>query len=214
MPWKNHFAPNSCSRLERFWSWKYPKIENRLRCHHNRQRSFKLYTQLVRFGARDYDPEVGRWTSKDPILFNGGDTNLYGYVANDPVNFIDPMGLWSISISFFPGAGGSITIGKNPNGGGYFGSIRGGIGVGAGISWDKNGSSPDGGGTCPPKGVSTGTYAEASANFGPLEGVIGTSSGYSQSNGPYYNPPGVSGSITPSIGVGAGVSGGFEVIFH
>jgi RHS repeat-associated protein len=48
---------------------------------------------LVRFGARTYDPEVGRWLSKDPILFNGGDTNLYGYVAQDPVNFFDPSGL-------------------------------------------------------------------------------------------------------------------------
>lgn len=50
-------------------------------------------TGLVRFGARDYNPETGRWMQKDPILFAGGDTNLYGYVLNDPVNFIDPMGL-------------------------------------------------------------------------------------------------------------------------
>lgn len=49
-------------------------------------------TKLVRFGARDYDPETGRWTSKDPILFNGGDMNLYGYVLADPVNLIDPSG--------------------------------------------------------------------------------------------------------------------------
>lgn len=42
---------------------------------------------------RDYDPETGRWTSKDPILFNGADTNLYGYTFADPVNFIDPSGL-------------------------------------------------------------------------------------------------------------------------
>lgn len=48
--------------------------------------------RLVRFGARDYDPETGRWTSKDPILFNGGDMNLYGYVLADPVNLIDPTG--------------------------------------------------------------------------------------------------------------------------
>ena len=50
-------------------------------------------TKLVRFGARDYDAETGRWTAKDPILFAGGDTNLYGYVVNDPVNFYDPSGL-------------------------------------------------------------------------------------------------------------------------
>lgn len=31
--------------------------------------------------------------SKDPIGFGGGDTNLYGYVSNDPVNWVDPSGL-------------------------------------------------------------------------------------------------------------------------
>uniref|UniRef100_UPI0003B761F2 RHS repeat domain-containing protein n=1 Tax=Methylohalobius crimeensis TaxID=244365 RepID=UPI0003B761F2 len=50
-------------------------------------------TGLVRFGARDYDPETGRWTVKDPIGFAGGDANLYSYVVNNPLNFIDPLGL-------------------------------------------------------------------------------------------------------------------------
>jgi len=54
---------------------------------------YDLSTQLTRFGARDYDAQTGRWTAKDPILFDGKDTNLYGYVLNDPVNFIDPLGL-------------------------------------------------------------------------------------------------------------------------
>jgi RHS repeat-associated protein len=52
-------------------------------------------TGLLRFGARDYDPETGRWTTKDPILFAGGDTNVYAYVGNDPVNRFDPAGLWA-----------------------------------------------------------------------------------------------------------------------
>jgi uncharacterized protein RhaS with RHS repeats len=51
-----------------------------------------LYFGLTRFGAGDYDGVTGRWLSKDPILFDGGDTNLYGYVFNDPINFIDPDG--------------------------------------------------------------------------------------------------------------------------
>ncbi len=50
-------------------------------------------TGLVRFGARDYDAEVGRWTVKDPIGFAGGDTNLYGYVKSDPINWLDYRGL-------------------------------------------------------------------------------------------------------------------------
>jgi RHS repeat-associated protein len=49
-------------------------------------------TRLVRFGARDYDAFTGRWTARDPILFGGGQTNLYAYVDNDPVNYVDPEG--------------------------------------------------------------------------------------------------------------------------
>lgn len=49
-------------------------------------------TGLVRFGARDYDASVGRWTTKDPIGFEGESANLYTYVDNDPVNYIDPLG--------------------------------------------------------------------------------------------------------------------------
>lgn len=38
-------------------------------------------------------PYIGKWTAKDPIGFDGGDSNLYGYVLGDPVNFIDQRGL-------------------------------------------------------------------------------------------------------------------------
>jgi RHS repeat-associated protein len=49
-------------------------------------------TGLARFGARDYDPDLARWTAKDPSGFAGGDTNLYAYAYGDPVNFVDPDG--------------------------------------------------------------------------------------------------------------------------
>jgi RHS repeat-associated protein len=53
-------------------------------------------TQLVRFGARDYDAETGRWTTTDPIGFRSGATNLNAYVFNDPVDSRDLTGLWGI----------------------------------------------------------------------------------------------------------------------
>ncbi len=49
-------------------------------------------TGLVRFGYRDYDPEVGRWTSKDPIGFEGDDANIFRYCFSDPINLYDPLG--------------------------------------------------------------------------------------------------------------------------
>jgi RHS repeat-associated protein len=50
-------------------------------------------TGLVRFGARDYDPSVGRWTAKDPVVFAGGQEDLYAYANSDPVGDTDPSGL-------------------------------------------------------------------------------------------------------------------------
>jgi RHS repeat-associated protein len=50
-------------------------------------------TELVRFGARDYDAEAGQWTTRDPLLFLSDQVNFYAYVGNDPVNLIDPTGL-------------------------------------------------------------------------------------------------------------------------
>jgi len=57
-------------------------------------------TSLTRFGARDYDAQMGRWTGKDPILFEGEDINLYGYTFADPVNLVDPYGLRVYSNNF------------------------------------------------------------------------------------------------------------------
>ncbi len=50
-------------------------------------------TGLVKFRFRDYMPDVGRFTAKDPIGYQGGDEDLYGYCLDDPINGIDPSGL-------------------------------------------------------------------------------------------------------------------------
>jgi RHS repeat-associated protein len=40
------------------------------------------------YRARCYNSNTGRFISEDPIGFDGGDVNLYPYVANDPINLI------------------------------------------------------------------------------------------------------------------------------
>jgi RHS repeat-associated protein len=69
-------------------------------------------TGLIRFGYRDYDPTTGRWTARDPIGFAGGDTNLYGYVSNDPINFVDPTGQIAV-VALAPYAGPAIAAAGN-----------------------------------------------------------------------------------------------------
>ena len=49
---------------------------------------------FVRFGLRDYDTFTGRWTAPDPIGDRGGDPDWYGYCLDDPVNGVDPLGLF------------------------------------------------------------------------------------------------------------------------
>lgn len=58
-------------------------------------REYDEETGLYYYRARYYDPKVGRFISKDPIGFNGGDVNLYRYVSNNPVNATDPSGLYA-----------------------------------------------------------------------------------------------------------------------
>jgi RHS repeat-associated protein len=56
-------------------------------------------TGLVRFGARDYDPEVGRWTVKDPIRLDARTSNQYGYTFNDPIDLFDSSGRVSVPLA-------------------------------------------------------------------------------------------------------------------
>ncbi len=108
-------------------------------------------TGLVRFGRRDYDPETGRWTSRDPRLFRGQDTNLYAYVWNDPINFIDPEGLSGMLTVHSNGKNGSSDspieghswISYKPDGGsvttyGTYGNHPGGNDNGLQTNWERD----------------------------------------------------------------------------
>lgn len=55
-------------------------------------REWDKETGLYYYRARYYDPMEGRFLSKDPIGFKGGDVNLYGYTKNNPIRYKDPSG--------------------------------------------------------------------------------------------------------------------------
>jgi len=84
-------------------------------------------TGLMYYGARYYDPQVGRFAAADTIIPNPNnpqDLNRYAYVRNNPLLYVDPTGHWCI-------------LGHNPDG-----SCRGsgvtsaiGRGVAKGYKW-------------------------------------------------------------------------------
>ncbi len=62
-------------------------------------REWSTATALVNFRMRWYDPETGRWLSKDPIGLAGG-LNLYAFCGDDPANANDPSGTDVVAIVF------------------------------------------------------------------------------------------------------------------
>ena len=61
-------------------------------------REYDYESGLYYYRARYYDPRAGRFLTRDPIGFAGGDVNLYRGMGNDPVNWTDPFSLEMVSL--------------------------------------------------------------------------------------------------------------------
>jgi len=114
-------------------------------------REFDLETGLYEYRARYYDQTSGRFVAEDPIVFRGGDTNLYRYVWNSPTSFTDPIGEWGVGVS----GSASVEGGAVAAGAGVTGS------VGGGVFYGKNCGCSNGGSK-----ISTGGFASGGAFAG------------------------------------------------
>jgi RHS repeat-associated protein len=112
-------------------------------------------TGLVRFGARDYDMRVGRWTTKDPISFRGGDFDLYNYAMGDPLNLLDANGR-ETCVAIWPLSSGEphsmMKISRDENG--------------SPLLWDPNGNYPGPNGQGGPRENPGREFSGDQASFG------------------------------------------------
>ena len=181
---------------------------------------------------RYYNPQTGRYITPDPIGLEGGinlfsyvdsvgkpfETNLYTYTNNNPINFIDPSGLWSVTIEGYELFGGGIVFGSNPNGGRFI-SFRAGVGIGGGVSFDPKGTSP-GWDPCKKHGllnVGLGGYAGGNVGFGPFYGGYNAAGGYNIENpgkNYWYFNHGLNYGLDWGFRLRAGVAGGGELTFY
>jgi RHS repeat-associated protein len=64
-----------------------------LRCVWNPQKRQKQGVNWYDYGARMYDPSLGRWHVQDPLAEYHFNLSPYHYVENNPLRYIDPFGL-------------------------------------------------------------------------------------------------------------------------
>lgn len=117
--------------------------------------------------TRAYSTWGARWIGRDPIEEFGG-ANLFAYVKNNPINYVDPLGLWQFTV--FGGFGPGALISFGYNSGQWNMKVQVGEGAGVSASFDPSDSG------CKQKGRSWGITAAAAVNLGLGVGFQGQTS--------------------------------------
>jgi hypothetical protein len=149
--------------------------------------------------------------------------NLYAYLNNNPINFIDPYGLWAITVGAYDIFGGAFSYGRT-TGGRSFIRIRIGLGYGGGISF--NPFTKPAGYKCEKDtglmNMDGGFFAELGVGFGPFGFETGANVGIHSQNYPSdlygyekgFNFPKPKFSWSERWRLKGGISSGFEFFFY
>jgi len=160
---------------------------------------------LYYYRARYYDPKIGRFIGEDPIGLRGG-INLFGYVGNAPLRFIDPFGLES-----YVTLGGNVNVSVGPV------SVE----VGGFVAVDSQGEASVYGYGGAGGAIGLSDFGLVTVTAGPEVGVLSqdtptdvTGLGVQGGGAVAVGPAGAQGTVTWSPGTGAvGVAGGPAVGF-
>jgi RHS repeat-associated protein len=170
-------------------------------------------TGLYYYRARYYSGTFQRFISQDPIGFRGKDANLYGYVTQDPIFGIDPLGLSGYFLRFFVGIGAEIEVGTNPDNT-RFAALDFGFGEEVAAGYDSNATSP-GYNQNGPASCSIGSFAQGGVHIGGADLGLGAETGteFGQNGAAPYSSSGPSAGVSgpPGNGIDVGGSAGGRI---